>query len=282
MDRKRQLDAHVEYIESNGLHSLIDFQENLDYEERAFDAVSENAAISYPPEASDLVRLHRLIRKRKPFTVLEFGLGYSTVVIADALEKNQKEWEALEDVPEIRNRFMFQLFSVDTSEKWIETARGRFPAHLASRVHFHHSEAKIGTFNGQLCHYYTNLPDIVPDFVYLDGPFPKDVQGTINGLSFRCDERTVMSGDLLLMEPTLLPGTFILVDGRVNNARFLQRNFSREYEVSYHHEEDVTTFELKEERLGKYNLLGSDFFQNGRLSTHSNGHSNGLHNDAVR
>ncbi|SFU46033.1 hypothetical protein SAMN05216339_102362 [Nitrosomonas eutropha] len=29
-----------------------------------------------------------------------------------------------------------------------------------------------------------------------DGPSPKDVQGSINGLSFNCDERTVMSGDL--------------------------------------------------------------------------------------
>ena len=80
-------------------------------------------------------------------------------------------------------------------------------------------------------------------------------------MSFQCDERTVMSGDLLTMEPTFLPGTFILVDGRTNNARFLERNFKRTYEIKWDRQGDVTTFELKEERLGKYNLLGSDFFR---------------------
>ena len=69
-----------------------------------------------------------------------------------------------------------------------------------------------------------------------------------------------MSGDLLLMESTFLPGTFILIDGRTNNARFLSRNFTRNYRVEWDREGDVTTFELIEERLGKYNLLGSDFF----------------------
>jgi hypothetical protein len=40
----------------------------------------------------------------------------------------------------------------------------------------------------------------------------------------------------------------------------LERNFTRKYEVKWDRESDVTTFELVEERLGKYNLLGSDFF----------------------
>jgi len=64
----------------------------------------------------------------------------------------------------------------------------------------------------------------------------------------------------LLMESTFLPGTFIIVDGRTNNSRFLERNFKRNYEVEWDDEGDITTFELIEERLGKYNLLGSDFF----------------------
>lgn len=259
---REQYEAHKSYIQSNELDKVIDFQENIDYESRVFDAVSGKLKIPFPPKADDLVRLHKLIRYRRPFTIIEFGIGYSTVVMADALEKNQKEWEALHEKPEIRNRFMFQLFVVDASNEWIQNVKNRFPPHLLSRVHFQHSHVEIGTFNGQLCHYYKNLPDVVAEFIYLDGPSPKDVQGSINGLSFSCDERTVMSGDLLLMESTFLPGTFILVDGRVNNARFLQRNFSRSYDVQYDKEGDVTTFELLEERLGKHNWLGSDFFNN--------------------
>jgi len=249
-----------EYIRAEGLDRLIDFSRAAQFKVGAFTTVRNDLKIPVPPEAADLVRLHKLIRRRKSFTALEFGVGYSTLVLADALAKNQQDWEKLPARPEIRNRFMFQLFSIDASKKWIAASGRRLPKHLRSRVHLHHSPVKIGTFNGQLCHYFTNLPDIVSDFIYLDGPSPKDVQGKVNGLSFSCDERTVMSGDLLLMEPTFLPGTFIIVDGRTNNARFLQRNFKRQYEVVHDKDGDVTTFDLREERLGPYNLLGSDFF----------------------
>ncbi len=253
--------AEVEqYIQREGLDRLLDFGADADYQEGVFDAVSGNLTVPFPPQAADLVRLHRTIRQRKSFTVLEFGVGYSTIVIADALRKNQQDWERLARKPEVRNRFMFQVFSVDPSRGWLERAKGRLPADLADRVHLCFSEVEIGTYQGQLCHYFTSLPDVVADFIYLDGPGPKDVKGTIRGLSFQCDERTVMSADLLLMESTFLPGTFILVDGRTNNARFLQRNFRRTYDVRWDKEGDVTSFELKEERLGKYNVLGSDYF----------------------
>lgn len=132
-----------------------------------------------------------------------------------------------------------------------------------------HSPAEIGTFQGQLCHYYEILPDVNPDFVYLDGPDPKDVKGSIRGLSFECDERTVMAGDLLLMESILLPGSFILVDGRTNNARFLSRNFQRPWHHRWYPKEDVTTFELMEDRLGPHNILGADLFEPSRSSNES-------------
>lgn len=247
------------YIQSEGLDKLIDFNINTDYSEKAFDAVSGKLQTPFPPEAEDLIRIHQLIRKRKSLTVLEFGLGYSSIIIADALMKNKLDFESKKEKPELRNRFLFQVFSVDADKSWIAHTANNFPEQLKPYIHFHHSCVSIGTFNGRMCHYYDNLPDIIPDFIYLDGPSPKDVKGNINGMSFQCDERTVMSGDLLLMEPVLLPGTFILVDGRTNNARFLVNNFQRDFQFKWNPEEDFSTFELKEERLGKYNILGSDF-----------------------
>ena len=219
-----------------------------------------SAKEAFAPNWDDLVRLHQIIRQRKSFTVLEFGVGYSTIIMADALSKNQQDWENLGDAPKIRNRFMFKLFSVDASKKWIEEAKKKIPTNLLPYVEFNYSPLSIGTFNGQLCHYYKKIPDIVPDFIYLDGPDPKDVKGKINGLSFQCDERTVMAGDLLLMESTFLPGTFIIVDGRTNNARFLANNFKRKYGIKWDKAGDVTTLELNEERLGRHNVLGKDFF----------------------
>ena len=249
-----------EYLIQEGLNQYINLDANADFKEGAFDAVSGKLNIPFPPVAEDLARLHRLIRKRKAFTVLEFGSGLSTIVMADALSKNKADFLALEEKPELRNRFMFQIFSVESDKQWIEHSQSNFPKHFLEHVNFHYSEIKIDTFNGRICHFYDNLPDIVPDFIYLDGPNPKDVKGNVNGMTFQCDERTVMAADLLLMESILLPGTFILVDGRTNNARFLKNNFQRNFEMSWDKDGDVTSFELKEERLGKYNILGSDFY----------------------
>ena len=49
------------------------------------------ANVAFPPDLEDLVYLHRIVRARKSFTVLEFGLGYSTFILADALWKNKND-----------------------------------------------------------------------------------------------------------------------------------------------------------------------------------------------
>ncbi len=248
------------YLIKEGLNQYFDLNANSDYLEKAHDSVSGKLNIPFPPDLDDLARLHQLIRKRKSFTILEFGLGLSSIVMADALMKNKLEFENLKTKPQIRNNHMFQLFCVDSDLNWINHSKEKFPEQLIDFVQFKHSNVSIGTFNDRICHYYDQLPDIVPDFIYLDGPSPKDVKGSENGLTFQCDERTVMSADILKMEPILLPETMILVDGRTNNARFLKNNFQRNFEMVWDKESDITTFILKEERLGKYNILGFDFY----------------------
>ncbi len=47
---------------------------------------------------------------------MEFGVGWSTMVMADALKKNQHEWDALSDKPSIYDQESFKLVCVDTSE----------------------------------------------------------------------------------------------------------------------------------------------------------------------
>ena len=65
------------------------------------------------------------------------------------------------------------------------------------------------------------MPNIIPHLVYLDAPGTHDVEGEIKNINFNnnCD-RTVMSGDLLFLEPTFLLRMIIIVDGRVNNVIF--------------------------------------------------------------
>jgi predicted O-methyltransferase YrrM len=51
-----------------------------------------------PPKWDDLVRLYKLIRDRKPFQILEFGSGFSTVVMAHALKQNWNDYRALRSI----------------------------------------------------------------------------------------------------------------------------------------------------------------------------------------
>lgn len=208
-----------------------------------FDEVYPNYLLPIAPEAEDLCRLHKLIRARKVFNVLEFGLGFSTIVMADALEKNYNDYSADPDAVEVRIREPFTIYCVDASEHWIDYFTNKYKDIVPyfNRIKINYSKCEAGEYNGQLCHYYTNIPNVITDFVYLDGPDSNDVAGKINGLSFQnCLERTVMSGDLLKMEPTFLQGMMILVDGRTNNARFLSNNFRRQYKSLYDEDQDIT------------------------------------------
>jgi hypothetical protein len=213
------------------------------------------------PKWDDLARLYILVRTRKPFQILEFGSGFSTIVMACALKQN---WEEYLDIVARQTESRYeqpQMVSIESSEKWkLNTEQKIQMSGLSDFVEIVFSTVSIAEHQGQVCHFYIELPDVVPDFVYLDGPDPSNVQGSINGLSFQNLKRTVMSGDILKYESTLLPGFFMIVDGRTNNARFLQRMLKRKYNVQYHSEADVTVFELQESRLGKKNILGLEAY----------------------
>ena len=219
----------------------------------SLDSVAKKDSKRIAPKWSDLARLHMAIRARKVFTVLEFGVGFSTVVMADALKKNRDDWERAADKPKIRSSTPFQLHSVDTSATFLERTQAMVPAHLEDVVNLHLSTATASTFDGRCCHYYESVPDVVPDFIYLDGPDPADVAGGIGGLTWHNPDRVVTSGDILRMEPQLLPGTLAIIDGRTSNARFLAANFYRCWSANRTSAGDITVFELQEAPLGSGN-----------------------------
>jgi hypothetical protein len=145
---------------------------------------------------------------------------------------------------------MAKCFSLETSKKWLRNTNDKLKTNnLSDFVEISLSKCVISEFQGQTCHFYKSLPDIVPDFVYLDGPDPMDVKGSINGISMQNCKRTVMSADMLKYESTLLPGFSMLVDGRTNNARFLHRMFTRRFSSFHCKEKDITFFQLNERPL---------------------------------
>ncbi|MBF0369425.1 MAG: class I SAM-dependent methyltransferase [Magnetococcales bacterium] len=216
------------------------------------DSVDPNYNQPFYPDWPDLVRLHSLVLTRKVTTILEFGCGYSTLVMAHALAENQRRHGAFVEA-NLRRNNPHELHAVDDEESYIQLTRERIPEQLAKHVHFHHAQVAMTRFNGRICTEYERLPNICPDFIYLDGPGQFSVVGEINGISTRTRDRLPMASDLLAMEHFFLPGTLIVVDGRTANARFLWANFQREWDYYHDEEGDVHYFELRELPLGYIN-----------------------------
>jgi len=55
MNRQEEYDLHKDYIISNELNKLLNFQQNIQYKAGAFDSVSGKLHIPFPPEVDDLV-----------------------------------------------------------------------------------------------------------------------------------------------------------------------------------------------------------------------------------
>jgi hypothetical protein len=256
------------YLKREGILEYFSVGEKFEYE--VFDLVDKNNKVPFVPEPEDLYRLHILVRQRRVFNILEFGLGFSTIVMADALMKNKKDFYENENRPTMRITEPFKLFSVDANQFWIDSFKTKYSDKIPhfGIIELTYSECIIGEYRGQICHYYRKVPNKVTDFIYLDGPGGSDVQGNIGGLDFNnCPERTVMGADLLRMESTFLPGTMIITDGRMNNVRFLKNNFQRRYVFESNAGEDISAFELSEQPLGKINKsqidysLGDDYYK---------------------
>ena len=87
-------------------------------------------------------------------------------------------------------------------------------------INFHKSELLMSEYCGKICTLYSNLPNICPDLIYLDGPDQFSPNGNIRGISTKHPDRMPMSADILTFEHFLQPGTLIIIDGRTANARF--------------------------------------------------------------
>ena len=208
-----------------------------------------NNKVPIPPELDDLIRLHYLVVSRKVTTILEFGVGYSTITFDHALSVNKYK-HATFVRENLRRDNPFECHSIDNHKKWIDYTKSNSNTR---NVTFHHSDCHVSTFNSRMCTYYDNIPNICPDLIYLDAPDQFSPKGEIRGLSLRSPDRLPMAADILTLEHFLLPGTLIVVDGRTANARFLKSNFQRNWMHFHSYEHDAHYFELQETPLGIFN-----------------------------
>jgi hypothetical protein len=240
------------------LQTNDNFEINSKIEKGLYDTVNSDNLVPLPAELDDLTRLHFFVRNRKVTTLLEFGGGKSTIVFADALKNNKQDFEDFVS-NNLRRSNAFEIHSVDNSEFWLNELKSNFPVNLLEYVNFHFSEVEMTTFNDRICTLFKCLPNISPDFIYLDGPDQFNVIGNVRGISTASYDRLPMAADILILEPFLLPGTLIIADGRTANARFLLNNLQQNWEYCHLEKEDIHAFELIEKPLGKINKKQIDF-----------------------
>tara|TARA_Y100000768_G_scaffold113266_1_gene83467 strand:- start:22886 stop:23635 length:750 start_codon:yes stop_codon:yes gene_type:complete len=216
---------------------------------------------TYAPDLNDLYYIHQFILLNKRTTVLEFGCGWSTVVMKNALDINKKKY--LARIKKLRKKNFFELFTLDNQRKYLSITKNKCKKILGkkSKINFFYSENKMTTFNGRICSEYTKLPKINPDFIYLDGPDPTSTKGNIKGFNTNHLELMPMSCDILKIEHFLLPGTIILSDGRTANVRFLKSNFQRNWIHIDDTVNDQHILYLDEKSLGKINDKILNFYK---------------------
>lgn len=212
----------------------------------------------FPADYQDLLRLALLVQDRGPKTVLEFGSGQSSFVIAASLAHlalNNPQGE-------------YEFHTVEASEEYSHQVRELFdsvnvPSNL--KLSTTRSNVSLQVVNERFCTLYDTIPNVRPDLVYLDGPSPEDCFGSIRGFSANFDFRMPMAADLIFLEYFLEPGAVILTDGRSANARFLRDTFTQDWWHYHDIPGDVHYFELVEDPLGEKNRIAMVERFGGRL-----------------
>ena len=102
-----------------------------------------------------------------------------------------------------------------------------------------------------ICGKYKKIPSVCPDLIYVDGPMPMSYKNSKKQyMSINHPDITNITCDLLIIEPILLPGTIVIIDGMTNNARFNKKNLQRNW-LSYEDlNNDYTLMILDEPPLG--------------------------------
>lgn len=187
-------------------------------------------------------------------SVLEYGSGWSTTVIYNALNLNKTRLNmenCFNTILDIHpNPFLFK--TIDSKKYYLNIAKSRLQKN--GRINFRGVTAsqKNTTINGSLCHISRRLPTEKYDLIYIDGPNPEHVKNNVK-IRFKFNHNVPpLNADPVVMEPTFWPGSFIIFDGRRANVEFLLSIFKRNW-LEYRNSNDQTLLILDSPDWGSRN-----------------------------
>lgn len=152
---------------------------------------------AYTPEYYDLFRLVRFVRERKPRVVWEFGSGWSTCFLAQAVADNQSGI----------------LYSMEADADWCRNTQSMLSPDVQPWVELRHVVPERVALPAGCASKYTWRPPALPQLIYVDGPAGA---GQCPG-----------NADILEIEEQLEPGCLIVLDSRQKTAEFLHRALRR-------------------------------------------------------
>ena len=156
-------------------------------------AVRLRPSDAFPPDWCDLWSLYRLVRQRRPLTIVELGSGCSTVVIAEALQANGAG----------------VLYTYDSLPEWLAATESSMPDVLRPYVRFGRAPVTVQARDDRsVWRHHGEFPAGI-DFLYLDSPL--------------LTPEVRVADDPLALLPHLSPAAIIVVDGRRENADWLSR-----------------------------------------------------------
>ncbi len=219
----------------------------------------------YFAELNDLYRLRKFIIENKRTTILEFGTGWSTLVILSAIIELEKKH--FQEIKNLRKKDKFKVFVVDNEKKFLRISKNRILKYKKSiknnqqNIKFLFSDVSFEKINNQYCNLYKKIPLCNPDFIYLDGPNLFNIKGKLNNFTNRHHDMMPMVANILNIEPYLTPGTIILSDGRTANMIFLKNNLKRNWVYIHDKKNDQNILYLDEKPLGKINSNFLNFYK---------------------
>jgi hypothetical protein len=148
-------------------------------------SISDSENSPFGPEPRDLLSLWRVVQTCKPLAILEFGSGHSTKVLARAALSLKASNPTLPFNSLRSTTKPFHVWSVDESHKWSKVARKRLSPREAEAVSLSTTRVDLFVYGASLATRYRRLPDVKPDFIYIDGPSQFACREVQNGISMR-------------------------------------------------------------------------------------------------